>query len=503
MTSAIFRTHRHPISLYPVVGIGLLATALSAAGSWIPSFWGDEAASVLSAERPLGSLFRMLGQVDAVHGTYYLFLHFWVQLFDASPFSVRFPSSLAVGSLVAGVVLLGARLDTARTGVLAGIVALALPRITDIGQEARGYAMSAAVVVWLTYLLVKILADQSPKRRFWMLYAVGLAACGYLFLFSLLIVVAHAAMVLTSRRRETVRSWSAAAIIGVLLTGPVIGFGIAQLGQVAFLAGQGNATVKTFAVTQWFGNGLFAVVAWSLILAAVTVWAVWVRRSTTNTAALAPEPDVHLPTLGLVPLAAIWLLAAPTILIAVSLVHPVYSSRYTSFALPGAALLIGWILARISPRALSITALAAVLAAASPSYLTQRTPNYKNHSDWSQIAETIRAHSTAGEGILFDDSTRPSRSPRLAMRTYPAAFKDLVDVALDQPWYVTNNWHDSVKPATSLASRIAPLSSIWLVQYRSPGSKPASNDRKMLQSLGLVVVDEYSLPSSVMLRLSR
>src|SRR6185312_5693405 len=76
-------------SALPAVSLGLITTVIVAIGSWIPSLWGDEAASVLSAERPLPSLFRMLGHVDAVHGTYYFLLHFWVALFGASPFSVR------------------------------------------------------------------------------------------------------------------------------------------------------------------------------------------------------------------------------------------------------------------------------------------------------------------------------------------------------------------------------------------------------------------------------
>ena len=60
--------------------LGTLATVVSLLGSWIPSLWGDEAASAMSAQRSIPSLFRMLGHVDAVHGTYYLGLHAWVQV---------------------------------------------------------------------------------------------------------------------------------------------------------------------------------------------------------------------------------------------------------------------------------------------------------------------------------------------------------------------------------------------------------------------------------------
>jgi mannosyltransferase len=78
--------------------IAAAAALVSLTGSWIPSLWGDEAASIMSATRSLPSLFRMVGTVDAVHGAYYLGLHFWVNLFGASPFSVRLPSALAVGA---------------------------------------------------------------------------------------------------------------------------------------------------------------------------------------------------------------------------------------------------------------------------------------------------------------------------------------------------------------------------------------------------------------------
>src|SRR3954447_13901286 len=54
------------------VAMGLLGFAIVWPGSWIPSFWGDEAASVMSAQRSMPSLLRMLGHVDAVHGAYYL-----------------------------------------------------------------------------------------------------------------------------------------------------------------------------------------------------------------------------------------------------------------------------------------------------------------------------------------------------------------------------------------------------------------------------------------------
>ena len=74
---------------------GLAATILCAAFSWVPSLWGDEAATLLSAKRSVGSLFTMLMHVDAVHGVYCLFMHGWIRLAGESPFALRLPSAVA------------------------------------------------------------------------------------------------------------------------------------------------------------------------------------------------------------------------------------------------------------------------------------------------------------------------------------------------------------------------------------------------------------------------
>jgi len=126
------------------VAAGLVATILCAAFSWVPSLWGDEAATLLSAKRPLGSLFGMLLHVDAVHGVYYLFMHGWIRLAGESAFAMRLPSALAVGAAVTAVTLLAGRRGGVRAAVVAGVVACVLPRLTYAGEEARSYAFTAA-----------------------------------------------------------------------------------------------------------------------------------------------------------------------------------------------------------------------------------------------------------------------------------------------------------------------------------------------------------------------
>ncbi|GAF42862.1 hypothetical protein [Rhodococcus wratislaviensis] len=55
--------------------LGLVAVAISGFRSWSPSFWHDEAATVSVAGRDIPDMVRLLFDVDAVHGAYYLGMH--------------------------------------------------------------------------------------------------------------------------------------------------------------------------------------------------------------------------------------------------------------------------------------------------------------------------------------------------------------------------------------------------------------------------------------------
>lgn len=333
---------------------GVITTLLCAAGSWIPSLWGDEATSVISAQRPLPSLFAMLGHVDAVHGTYYLLLHFWVDLFGASPFSVRFPSAVAAGLAIAGVVVLANRISGPRVAVFAGMVGLVLPRVNYMGEEARGYALSAAVATWLGYLLVVQLQEKGRHRWLWLLYAIGVAFAAYVFLFSLLLLVAHAIVVLRSRTAGLRRDWLRATILGLVLALPVIVYGVTESGQVDFLAHRNDASFVSDTVSPWFGTTQFAIAAWLLVLlgtvALIVTYAsrrlsllgvprsVWMRARRILGRLVTVDRGRETPSLLL--FAGLWLLAPLVILLAVNVFHAIYSARYLSFSAPAAALLI-------------------------------------------------------------------------------------------------------------------------------------------------------------------
>jgi mannosyltransferase len=485
------------------VTFAVAAAVLSAAGSWIPSFWGDEAASLLSAQRPLSSLFTMLGHVDAVHGSYYLFLHFWIDAFGASPLSVRLPSALAIGAAVAGAVVLAGRLAGTRVAVYTGVVAMLLPRLTSAGTETRAYAFSAALAIWLTVLLAQLVARRRPGRgwnRGWAGYAVLVAASAYLFLFSLLIPLAHAlALAWAPATRRMLRAWLIATAGGVVLAAPVVVWGVAQRNQISFLNRRDEATWDTILVGQWFGNSVYAALV-GVLLAVTVVGALRRRRARRRTAPRVTSPKAV--RLNLLVLAGAVAVVPPAVLLTVNIVNAVYTNRYLAMTAPAAAVAIGYLLTRL-PRGWGVVGLLALTVAAAPTYLAQRTPFAKNDSDWSQVAGIIGSHATAGDAVVFDESTRPSLRLRLAMHTYPSAFAGLNDITLNRPYAQNPWWSDTTYKVRTVAGRFSGVDRVWLFEYHPAGQEPDSYGLADLRALGFDVAASYPAHRSVVYELTR
>ena len=470
-----------------VAGVaGLLATLLSAAGSWIPSLWGDEAASVMSAQRSLPSLAAMLGHVDAVHGAYYLGLHAWVHFFGTSPFALRFPSAVAVGLTTAAVVVLIWRLDGRRMAMVAGAVCMILPRVTYMGEEARSFAFSAAAASWLTVLLVEILHRREVSRRWWFAYGALLAVGTYVFLYVALFALVHAVILATVRvRRATLIGWLAAVAAAAVVALPLAIVGLIEHHQISYLAQMEQSTFLILFSSLWFSTWWVAAAAWALMLAAVCIpW--WMRlrsgvRNTWMVTRTTPTP---------IAVAVAWLVVPTAVLVAAQTVIPDFTARYVSFCAPAAAILVAYGLRALFTLRVwaGIAAGAVLVALIVPVYAGQRTPYAKNNSDWAELSAVIGAHAHPGDGVIFDEGARPSRRPRLAMHTYPAGFAGLVDVTLEVPFQRNDTWHDTAYTVdqADARDRLAGIERIWLIEYAETPTTPDSWGLVPLEREGFV-----------------
>jgi mannosyltransferase len=470
-------------------GFGFLVSVIAIGN---PSLWGDEAASVLSAERPLPSLFRMLGNVDAVHGTYYLFLHFWIRAFGTSDTALRFPSAVAAGFVAAGVFLIGSRLASRRLGVVAAIIVAVLPRMVSIGGEARSYAISTAVAVWLTILLLKLLRDGMTRRLAWLAYAAGLALGLYLFLYLALLVPVHALYVLfRARDRLTRRRWLQATVGGFLLATPVLYYGYQERAQIAFLAHRDYATFPLITGSQWFGapSPVFAIAAWIAIAGAVVATVLAIRRR----GRVSP----------LALLAFAWLALPTILLLCLNLVTPSYNLRYLSQSLPAVALVIAMGILALRRRWLVVAATVLAVALAAPLDVQERGPYAFDDSDWRQVSDYVGRVATPGEAVVFDDTVRPSRLPRLAMRMYPANWAGLADVELTTPYDQTSGLWDQTAPLDAVAPKLETVKNVLLFEIEGSHDHGSRDDLTTLESLGFTLQHTHLVHRTVVYTLTR
>ncbi|GAA4267409.1 hypothetical protein [Frondihabitans peucedani] len=453
--------------------VGLAATAIAVLFSWVPSLWYDEAATVVSATRSWAALGRMLTTVDVVHATYYAGMHLWFDVVGYSPFTLRLPSALATGGAAALTVVLGRMLATRRIGLLAGVVFCVLPRVTWMGLEGRSFALGTLLAVASTILFVT--AARRSARRWWIAYAAVAILSSAVFLYLVLVVVAHGVSavlaLLRARKRHAglrasgwatsrpILRWTLAAALTVVAILPLAVLASRQSGQIHWIPRPSLHTVEEVVTTQWFyENGAFAAVAWALILIGVVAA---LRRPgqaegrTARDVLLIAAPWMAVPTLGL---------------IAVSLVHtPLYSPRYVTFGAPAAALAIAVGLDRL-PWRRAVPLLVAVLVALSlPTIVAQRQVTAKDDSAWNRVAalvsrERAREPRDTRDAVVYGPVDRhPLTTSRIIADSYPTAFRGLDDIALRTPASETDRMWASDRPLGSVLGKAQDARSVWLL----------------------------------------
>ncbi len=443
-----------PAAFDPLI-VAVLAAAVSLAGAARPSFWYDEAATVsASYSRSLVQLWRMLGNVDAVHGLYYLLMHGWFQIFPPTEFWSRVPSGLAVGGAAAGVVVLGKQFSSRTVAVAAGVVCAILPRSTWAGIEARPYAVSMLAAVWLTVLLVY--AARRDNAWAWLSYGIALAMSILLDVYLVLLLLAHAVFIGVFRRTRTVlvRFAIASVLAGCAVT-PFLFAAVGQVQQISWIAPIGRRTFEDVAVQQYFERSPpFAVLSALVVVAAIVLWL--------GTSAQLTSEDRQLLTL-----AAAWLVipTAP-IVIWSAVVHPIYTPRYLSFTAPAMALLLGVCIAAVASRPWAAAALVSLFAvAAAPNYVrVQRNPYAKYGMDYSQVADLITAKAAPGDCLLVNDTVTFMPAPmRPLMAARPDAYRKLIDLTLWQRATDRNEVFDTNLIPEVVAKPLSHCGVVWII----------------------------------------
>jgi mannosyltransferase len=426
-------------SAFAPLAVGAIALVATGALSWVPSPWYDEAATISAATRSLPQLLHLLQNVDAVHGAYYLFMHAWFELVGYSPFTLRLPSTIAIGLTAALLVVLVRRLASRRTAVVAGLVFVLMPRVTWMATEGRSYAITALLAVLLTLVFLVASSwsgrDRTQRILIWTVYALLAALAGAVFLYLTLLVLAHgvSAVLLAVARRDRTRAfrrvvigWFVAAVAVALTLISLALDSAAQSHQVQWIAPLDARTLNYVLTGQFFiGNRPFAILGLSLfgLGAAVLIARVLGSRRASGrtggpaaTLAAVVLPWVLVPTLAL--------------LLESSIATPLYSPRYLTFAAPAVAVVIAVALTAGRRRWIAPLALVVLLALTVPSWVHQRSPEGKQSSSWGEVAALI-ASERAAEPPGIGGSRQVDAAIYGPLRNHPDA--DMAMLALAYP----------------------------------------------------------------------
>lgn len=426
--------------------VGALGFISSIAFSWVPSLWFDEVATVSATSRSWPDLFAMLGNVDLVHGLYYAVMKVWFGIVGCTPFTLRLPSAFAIGVAAALVVVLAERFGSRRFAVLAGVVFCCLPRITWAGTEGRSYAATTALAVALT--LAFVVAWERRGAKAWVVYGALVAVSSATFLYLVLLVAAHGVTALLLRDRRLFLHWFVASALtgGAMI--PFVLLVAAQSRQVDWIDKIGPNTVNGVVVAQWFyRNDAFAALGWVLVVAGI------VAASRALRVLLVP-----------------WVVLPTGVLLAVSVLSPVYSARYLTFCAPAVAMLTAQAIDALKWKRLIAVALAACLFITASSYVGDRKPEAKQSSDWAEAAAFMATKNLGtGDAIiwgpLLDHNVATSRVIQYA---YPAPFVGAVDVLLKQPASAVDKLWETRYLLRDATVRLRDVDTVWVI---SSGAK--------------------------------
>lgn len=350
--------------------------------------WQDELVTIEVSRRSWRQILRLLHNVDAVHGAYYLFIHEWVQMFGSSPISLRLPSALAMSAGAACVALTGQRLFGNFAGMLGGFGFGLIPAVTRFAQEARSYGLGVLFVAAATLFLLRAL--ERPTLLRWAPYAICVTAIASVNTVALSVLVGHGLGIFTRSGREgagrRLLMFGTAAVVGVLPVLPIIYLGTRQADQ------QISWVRHTAPWHVWPQMVASTWAAWAIVVLAVLACVRYRRRAAFPLA------------VALLPMVAVWLVSLGAL--------SYFFARYLLFCLPAWAVLAGAGLTVVRWKWASVAGLAVLAVLAVPGQLAMRAD--LSHSwytypdprpfvplDYRGTANIIKENYRPGDGIIY------------------------------------------------------------------------------------------------------
>jgi mannosyltransferase len=379
----------------------------------------DESGSAAYARLGPLALLKTIVRDDPNMSLYYVLLNCWVRIFGESDAALRVPSALCGALAVPAIYLLGRRLFGRTAGLIAGVLLALNPFMVRYAQTARAYALLVLLVTLSSYFFVRVIESPSERNRIG--YAISSMLAVLAHFFAAYVLAAHfLTLVALKRRSALTREWLSVAATIVLSCALVALFaafsrGARRIGwiQPASVADVGKVLVDLAGRNR---SLLFVLLIGGCYAAAFA----WRERRTWR--------------VGFV---AAWLLVPVALSFLVSLVKPMFLSRYLIICVPALILFGVAGIARLRPAAVVVAAsalLAGVSAKGLVGFYAGEAPE-----NWRDATRHVLAATHAGDGLVF--------VPNYAHR----------------PFAYYARQHGLTEPPNVTGQRLANSQRIWLV----------------------------------------
>ncbi|MDX6353082.1 MAG: mannosyltransferase [Streptomyces sp.] len=378
--------------------------------------WRDEHATWWAATLSFGDLGALIKNIDVVFAPYYFVMHLWIAAFGSSPTALRIPAAIAMAVAAGLLGLIGRRMFTLRTGLLAGLIFAAVPMVTRYGQEARPYAFAVAAALLATLLLLRAL--DRPSLKGWALYAGSVPLIGFSHLVSLSVLAGHLGLVVVAKRGgDRIAHWAfaAAASLGLSFVLPMLAQGSSQSGQIAW----NNPTVQDLVdhPQELFGSWITGGVVMAL-----GVLGLFAARK--YAALLAP-----------------WVLLPPVLTYLTSTQLHLFLPRYLLFTVPAWALLASVAVTRLAGPlteaarggagrrfvgAVLVVAFAAGFAWVAQPGTALARQNDPAEPDYRKAGQMVAQKAKPGDGIAFSGQKSERRAMAYELRDDSGRPKDVL-----------------------------------------------------------------------------
>ena len=381
-------TTRSKICLFLILALAIALRWYSIGKS---SIWIDEAGSITLAQMPWGRFLRTLWQYEANMAFYYLLLRGWLHL-GTGEAMIRSFSALVGVLAVPAIYLLGRRMFSETTGLLAAALLAVNMFHVWFSQDARGYPLAVLLVI-LSLAFFAEAVEGGGGRRAWIAYALVSVLAVYAHFFAALTLAAE--WVALGPRR--LRSIGFPRMASILLA---IAAALLPIGAFILFRDQGQVDwvpPTNLATILWTSMAVCGFSPLTLLLVLLGIGlALWTLR----------RDDAD--SWGLRLLAVAW--ALPLLIIGVvSHFKPLFFFRYFAICIPPATLLAARVLtpvrtlpklARAGVAVVAFLALAMSLGATAGYY--KRLRNWGG--DWRSAIEYVLAGRKPGDAIVFQVS---------------------------------------------------------------------------------------------------